>query len=136
MFVSFCVILLSVIPIPEETPLSDVPLIDKWVHFVLYGGLSLAVWFDCSHREKGLSAKIKTKLWHLDVSSLLLTTLYPALLGGGLELVQAYLTTYRSGDWLDFVTDCIGVVLAFPIGISYFLWRQKFGKRNELGRTE
>lgn len=124
-FVSFCVILLSVIPIPDEAPLSDVPLIDKWVHFVMYGGLALAVWLDCSHRKNTDAVALKSGHRKLNATTVLLATLYPALLGGVLELVQAYLTTYRSGDWLDFVADCIGVALAFPIGISYFVWNAK-----------
>lgn len=33
---------LCLIPIPE-TPLSDVSMIDKWTHFVLYGGLCTIV---------------------------------------------------------------------------------------------
>ena len=34
---------LCLIPIPE-TPLSDIRMIDKWTHFVLYGGLCAVVW--------------------------------------------------------------------------------------------
>lgn len=127
-FVSFCVILLSVIPIPEEAPLSEVPLIDKWVHFVMYGGLALAVWFDCSRWQKRERMKKDGEKRCSTLGCALLSTIYPILLGGMMELVQAYLTTYRSGDWLDFVADSIGVALAFPFGISYFIWIAKHGK--------
>ena len=41
--VSVAIVVLSTIPIPENPPLGDVPLIDKWVHFVMYAGLSLVM---------------------------------------------------------------------------------------------
>lgn len=114
------VVALSVFPIPEVEPLEEVPLIDKWVHFVMYGGLALAAWLDSRRRvckkQGGRSAqgRLGWGVWIFAVA-------YPAALGGLLELVQAYLTTYRSGDWLDFVADCVGVALAFPLGLAYYL---------------
>ena len=39
------------IPIPE-TPLSDVNLIDKWTHFVMYGSLTSVIWFEYIRRHK------------------------------------------------------------------------------------
>lgn len=39
------------IPIPE-TPLSDVNLIDKWTHFVMYGSLTTVIWFEYIRRKK------------------------------------------------------------------------------------
>ena len=44
--VTLSIIVLSTLPIPEDAPMSDVPLIDKWVHMVMYMGLVLAMWFD------------------------------------------------------------------------------------------
>ena len=41
------------IPIPE-TPLSDVNLIDKWTHFVMYGSLTSVIWFEYIRRHKQL----------------------------------------------------------------------------------
>ena len=35
-----------------------------------------------------------------------------------MELAQAYLTTYRSGDWWDFVANSIGVLIAVVIGLA------------------
>lgn len=114
------VVALSVFPIPEVEPLEEVPLIDKWVHFVMYGGLALAAWFDSLRRVRKGQGKCAARGrlgWGVWISAVA----YPAALGGLLELVQAYLTTYRSGDWLDFVADCIGVALAFPVGLACFL---------------
>ena len=37
---------LSVIPVPEVPELEQVPIFDKWVHFVMYGGICCCVWYD------------------------------------------------------------------------------------------
>ena len=50
--VTLSIIVLSTLPIPEDAPMSDVPLIDKWVHMVMYMGLVLAMWFDHGVRSE------------------------------------------------------------------------------------
>ena len=99
--VTFVIVVLSTIPIPEEAPLHDVPLIDKWVHMVMYGGLVFVMWIDHVVRAK------RTFSWVVRV----LMLLYSVALGGAMELVQEHLTTYRSGDLIDFEADAIGAVL-------------------------
>lgn len=42
-------------------------------------------------------------------------------MSGCIELMQAYCTDTRSGDWLDFLANSIGVGLAALIG--YYLLR-------------
>lgn len=103
---SVAIIIASLIPIPEIKPLEDIPLMDKWTHFVMYGGLACAAWFDI-YRSK---TQVPT------AGKLLLAIVYPILLGGLMELAQAYLTTCRNGDWLDFIANTIGAVIAIPIG--------------------
>lgn len=47
-FSTLCIIviwILCIIPIPE-TPLSEVSMIDKWTHLVMYGGLCAMIWTD------------------------------------------------------------------------------------------
>ena len=105
---SLAIIIASLIPIPEIKPLEDLPLMDKWTHFVMYGGLACAAWFDI-HRSK---AQVPT------TGKILLAIVYPILLGGLMELAQAYLTTCRNGDWLDFIANTIGAVIAIPIGAA------------------
>ena len=95
------IVVLCTIPIPEEAPLSDVPLIDKWVHMVMYAGLVLVMWIDHVVRNK------RKFTWTAHIIMLL----YAIALGGAMELVQAYLTTCRSGDWIDFEADAIGALL-------------------------
>jgi hypothetical protein len=40
-----------------------------------------------------------------------------------LELAQEHLTTCRNGDWIDFIANTIGVLLALPVGL--FLMKKK-----------
>lgn len=119
--VTLSIIVLSTLPIPEDAPMSDVPLIDKWVHMVMYMGLVLAMWFDHVVRSEK-----KAKGKHF-----LFMFLYATLLGGLMELVQAYLTTCRSGDWIDFEADAIGA--AIGVGLTLFvnkLWAEKTSVQN------
>lgn len=114
--VTFIIIVLSTLPIPEETPMSDIPLIDKWVHMLMYAGLAFIMWFDHVIRsDKRLSCKYMVWMF-----------LYPIALGGLMELVQAYLTTYRSGDWIDFEADAIGTAVGAGLSILINkLWAEK-----------
>lgn len=95
------IVVLSTIPIPENPPLEDVPLIDKWVHMVMYGGLVFVMWIDHAVRNK------RTFSW----AARIIMVLYAIALGGAMELVQAYLTTCRSGDWIDFEADAVGALI-------------------------
>ena len=99
---------LSVVPIPEVPQVEDVPLFDKWVHMLMYAGVALAVWFDIYRNREDKKLTFSVFFW---------TVLFPILIGGGLELWQAYLTTCRSGEWLDFYADTIGALIALPIGL-------------------
>jgi VanZ family protein len=103
------VVVLSVIPLPEVPELEGVPLMDKWVHFVMYGGLTLCAWYDIYKNRTSKKVDIKT---------LLITFVYPTATGGLLELVQEHLTTTRNGDWQDFIADEIGVVIGIFLGIT------------------
>lgn len=114
--VTIAIIILSTMPIPENAPLDDVPLIDKWVHMLMYAGFAFTIWFDHVIRNK------KTISW----KHYLFIFLYATLLGGLMELVQAYLTTCRSGEWIDFEADAIGA--AIGIGLSILankIWAEK-----------
>ena len=101
LFLVVVITLLSLLPIPDIKMGVDVPLADKWTHMVMYGTLTLAIWFDYKRSHK------KYNVWRL----LLFAFLAP------LELAQAYLTTCRSGEWLDFVANTIGVCLGTVGGL-------------------
>ena len=107
------------VPVPE-TPLSNVTMFDKWVHFLMYGVLSLSVWIDYfrSHRHYNR--------WRLFVVAMVC----PTIMGGLIELAQAYLTNgVRNGDWLDFAANTIGVCLGNILGFAIHRWLKHLSKR-------
>lgn len=107
LLVAVVIVLLSLLPMPDMKVGVEVPLADKWTHMVMYGVLTLVIWFEYqrSHNQ-----------W--DIGKLLLFAfLAPIAMGGALELMQAHLTTCRSGEWLDFVANTIGVCLGTVGGL-------------------
>ncbi len=111
---------LSLAPMPEIEMAKDVPLADKWTHMVMYGTLSLSYWVE--HLQKH-TAPLPLRLF-------LGGFLLPILMGGAMEWMQANLTTYRSGDWLDFVANSIGVCIACVLGL--ILLATKSNKRKTM----
>lgn len=112
--VTCAIIYLSLMPVPE-TELEDVPLIDKWAHLCMYGGLSGLVWLEY------LRAHETIRRWEL----VLRAVIFPILLSGCMELAQAYCTTYRSGDWLDMIANSLGVALGALFGWALLKYRAK-----------
>lgn len=91
-----------------ETPLNDVSLIDKWTHLVMYGTLTAVIWWEYLRQHPQPESR----------RLLLLAFLAPIAMGGMVELAQAYCTAgHRSGDWLDFLANSLGVVLGTLIGL-------------------
>lgn len=89
-------------PIPEP-PLGDVPFMDKWTHMVLFGGIASVALFELA-MNRGLHTSWR---WTFPVLA--------ALYGGLIEVMQAFLTSTRSGDWWDFLADVVGVAVIAPI---------------------
>lgn len=95
-----------------ETPLDDVSLIDKWTHVAMYLVLCLALWWE-RLRAHAYNNKVWVATWG---------GLFPLLMGGLIEILQAYCTGgRRSGDWIDFLADAVGVLLAQLICIPLAL---------------
>ncbi|MBQ7421714.1 MAG: VanZ family protein [Prevotella sp.] len=108
--------ILCLIPIPEKAPLSDVTMIDKWTHIVMYLFLSLVIAFEYKRTHQHSNMK----------SHFLYIWLLPALMGGLLEVIQAYCTNgMRSGEWMDFFADTTGSTIAFIICILLAKCRAK-----------
>lgn len=89
-----------------ETALNDVPFIDKWVHTAMYLGTCGIIWFEYLRAHRRADGR-KLLVW---------AVVAPAAMSGLIELVQAYATTTRHGDWLDFAANSVGVVLAALLG--------------------
>lgn len=78
--------------------------IDKVFHGLAYMVLALVMYFDYSRQGKRRSRVFA-------IISAVSATLY----GGAIELVQKYLTTYRTGNWYDWLGDAIGAIIALIV---------------------
>ena len=102
------VIILAVIYLsffkPPTTDLGTIPNLDKVVHICMYFGMSGMLWLEVlrAHRRD------RTPMWHAWGGAFVC----PVLFSGAVELLQAFCTTYRGGDWLDFAANTTGAVLA------------------------
>jgi VanZ family protein len=92
---------------PPKTDLDEVPNIDKLVHTCMYGGLCFMIWLEYLRSHRSLNRR-KLALWAVGA---------PIAMSGLIELLQAYATTNRSGDWLDFAANSLGALLAIPLGL-------------------
>lgn len=92
---------------PPGTGLDGIPGIDKVAHVCMYFGMSGMLWLEFlrAHRRDN------TPLWHAWVGALLC----PVLFSGVVELLQEYCTTYRGGDWMDFLANAAGALLASAV---------------------
>lgn len=106
LLVATIVTIISLIPFPEMPDMEDIPFIDKWTHFVMYGGLTITIWFEYLRSHTSLAA---SRLF-------IFAFLMPITMSGIIELMQEYLTTSRNGDFWDFLANSIGVGLATILG--------------------
>lgn len=109
---TLAILTLSLFPIPEVPHIEDIPLVDKWVHFIMYGGLLMCVWIDWIRKK--LRPKFKHNFYSI---------LFGIALGGLIELIQPLVS--RSGEMLDFYADSIGVFIGY---ISGFIISRYFSK--------
>ena len=98
-----------------ETPMDNIPFIDKWTHFAMYGGTTSVMWWEYLRHHDRLI------FWKL----FLFAFLGLILMSGVIELLQAYATTTRSGEWLDFAANSTGVCLGTLIGFLMYRIRKK-----------
>lgn len=109
-FSTLCIVLiwvLSLAPFFPETPFDDVAFIDKWTHLVMYGGTCSVIWWEYLRSHS-----------RIDWQKLsLLAIVGMVAMGGLMELLQAYCTTARSGEWLDFWADSTGVLIGTLVGL-------------------
>lgn len=91
---------------PPQTELDNISNIDKLVHTCMYGGLSIIIWWEYLRKHD-------TICWKRFIP---ISVVSPIMMSGIIELLQAYCTTNRGGEWLDFAANSLGVVLAFMAG--------------------
>ena len=87
-------------PYMERT--SKIIELDKVAHFVMYFTLTSVFWYE------NFKITLKPKmLWMV-----IFAVIVPALFSGAMEYLQYKLTSYRSGDWADFVFNTVGILFA------------------------
>ena len=79
--------------------LPSVPGIDKWIHGVMYLILTLTLLWDSQQRSN---------LWWI-------AGVFSAIFGGFIEVLQELCFYPRTGDWMDWLADCIGVIIAIVV---------------------
>jgi VanZ family protein len=72
---------------------------DKWVHILMYAILGLAIYWD--------SIQQKISGWLLWLIAMVLPMVY----GGIIEIAQERWFAPRSGEWMDWLADCIGLIV-------------------------
>lgn len=73
----------------------------------MYGSLCITIFSEYAYRNKTIDKKKLT----------IFGILWPCIMGGLIELAQAYLTGgNRSGDIMDWIANCIGVAIGVAIG--------------------
>lgn len=105
--VAVVIVVLSLYPFGDIEIMEDVPLADKWTHMVMYGGFTVVIWYEYGrhHAQPQWSRLIP---WGI---------IAPIVMSGVMELLQAYATTYRSGEWFDLLANSIGVALGASFGL-------------------
>ncbi|MFQ7113718.1 VanZ family protein [Hallella bergensis] len=110
--------ILCLVPIPE-TPLSQINMVDKWTHLVMFGGWCTVLWLEYGLHHQVINTK----------RAIPYAIIIPILMGGLIEIVQQTCTEgNRSGDFIDFIADAIGVLLGAAIGIPLALMISKRNK--------
>ena len=103
---------------PPQTDIQELPDIDKLVHICMYGGLCILLWFEY------LSCHRTINSFRMLIGAILL----PVTFSGIIELAQAYATENRSGDWLDFIANISGIIIASFLGyyvLRPLIWKNK-----------
>ena len=102
---------------PPQTDMGEIPGIDKLAHICMYGGLGLLQWIEYLRIHSTIDWK------KITIGAILL----PIALSECIELIQAYGTEHRGGDWLDLAANTTGVLLATLVG--YYILRPIFWKK-------
>lgn len=82
---------------------------DKWIHAIMYLLLTLTLLWDSQQRPK---------LWWI-------VGVFSAIFGGFIEVLQEQFFYPRTGDWMDWLADCMGVIVAIIVWLIGVKWYEK-----------
>ena len=109
---------------PPQTEMENIPGIDKLVHICMYGGLCLFIWIEYLRIHQTINRH----------KMLIGGIILPIIFSGIIELIQNYCTEHRGGDWLDWVANTSGVLLAALAGnyiLRPILWKKRDGNAGD-----
>jgi len=107
MSISLCLVILYLCFMNTQSlPKVSVSNFDKFVHVVMFLTVPVVIFF-----ENSSYFRKKVSMWNIIGYSFI----FPVLYGGLIEIGQEYLTTSRTGDWMDFLFDVIGAFLGLVI---------------------
>ena len=92
--------------------------IDKVVHFVMYFTLCAVFWYE------SFKVTLKPRLFLMAIFAVIV----PIIFSGVMEYLQYVLTSYRSGDLVDFYFNTMGVLVA--VLFSWFVTRPLMKRRS------
>ena len=106
---------LSLFFVAPETPLNNIKLIDKWVHFIMYGSTCGVLWMEyIRQHQRPDYGKLFIWAW-----------VAPIVMSGIIEVLQEYCTETRNGDWIDLAANAIGVTLGAIFGLILLATKKK-----------
>lgn len=95
--------------VPDITPRIKMTDLDKLVHFLMFSILGGCVYFEnTAYFRKAISCQ--QIVWG--------SFLFPIVFSGLIEILQEYLTPYRTGDWMDFLWDVIGAFFTLAVCLT------------------
>jgi VanZ family protein len=94
----------------EKLPMHQTTItnFDKFAHLLMFLGLSGTLFFDNTRYLRRAISRRRIVFGSF---------LFPLLAGGIIEILQAHLTTYRTGDWKDFFFDILGAAAGALIAL-------------------
>ena len=102
---------------PPATPLNKVTNIDKVLHFAMYFGFCVVLWFEYFKSHKQADSK-RLIPW---------AVIAPIVFSGLIEIGQQTLTPTRAAEWWDFLFNSLGCLSAALF--SQVVTRRVLGRR-------
>lgn len=101
------ILIVCVIKIPAQDEPVNIPYFDKIVHFLMYFVFSVI------YISEKFSASNNCR--RRPLPTYIIAFVLSLVIGGMIELIQAYMTNYRSGEFLDWFSDIAGCLSAIVI---------------------